>query len=112
MEGEINALAFFVVGIGVAFLLLARTQPGLTLGTQGLRYLFALIGGSATNVLLTWATWACGFAVSNGTIKRGIMGENYWLGPTMLAYAAIVWLVYRAGRRRESAVDGGANSHK
>ncbi|RQR65236.1 hypothetical protein [Burkholderia sp. Bp9015] len=112
MEGEINVLAFFVAGIGIAFLLLARTRPGSTLGTQGLRYLFALMGGSAANVLLTWATWACGFAVSNGTIKRGIMGENYWLGPTMLAYATIVWLAYRAGLRRESAVDGGSTNHK
>lgn len=67
MEGEINALAFLVAGISVTFLLLARTRPGLTLGTQGLRYLFALIGGSAANVLLTWAAWACGFSVSNGT---------------------------------------------
>ncbi|MDF0506766.1 hypothetical protein POK33_39115 [Burkholderia cenocepacia] len=105
MIGEINALAFFVFGVGVTFLLLARTRPGLTLGTQGLRYLFALVGGSGANVLLTWATWARGFSVSNGTIMKGLMAENYWLGPTMLAYATIVWLAYRIGLRRESTVD-------
>lgn len=54
LEGEINALAFFVAGAATTFLLLARTRPGSSHVTQGLRYLFALMGGSAANLLLTW----------------------------------------------------------
>ncbi|WP_156908372.1 hypothetical protein [Burkholderia multivorans] len=107
LEGEINALAFFVAGAATTFLLQARTRPGSSHVTQGLRYLFALMGGSAANLLLTWTAWASGFAVSNGTIKRRIMGENYWLGPTMLAYATILWLAYRAALHRERAFNDG-----
>ncbi|WP_321809043.1 hypothetical protein [Burkholderia sp. BCC1993] len=99
--GEINALAMFVFGVASLFFLLGRCEPGKTLGTQGLRYLFALLGGTAVNVVLTWGLWAIGFPIVNGTIRRGLMGANYWLGPAILAYAVLVWLFYRGALRRE-----------
>jgi hypothetical protein len=100
--GEIHALACFVAGAGVTFLLLGMTQPGAGLSTKVNRYLFALMGGLAFNVLVTWGLWAVGYPIVNGTIRRGLMGENYWLGPGILAYAVIVWLVYRSALAKES----------
>ncbi|PQP10826.1 hypothetical protein C5615_32695 [Burkholderia cepacia] len=59
--GEVNALAMFVFGMAALFFLLGRCEPGKTLATQGLRYLFALMGGTATNVVLTWGLWSVHF---------------------------------------------------
>ncbi|MGU7843791.1 hypothetical protein ACV22V_30540 [Burkholderia sp. AW33-5] len=107
IEGEVNALAIFVFGVAVLFFLLGRCEPGDTLATQALRYLFALIGGTAANVLITWGLWAVHFPLVNGTIRSGLMGENYWLGPAVLVYAVVVWVFYRRSLNRErSAVRG------
>ncbi|KUZ76879.1 hypothetical protein [Burkholderia ubonensis] len=103
--GEVNGLAMFVFGVATLFFLLGRCEPGKTLATQGLRYLFALLGGTATNVVLTWGLWSIHFPIVNGTIQRGLMGENYWLGPAILAYAVVVWLFYRSSLNRERSAD-------
>lgn len=100
-QGGINALAMFLIGGAVAFLLLARTRPGAAFWTRASRYLFAFAGGMAANVVLTWGMWAAGFPIDNGTVRRGLMGENYWLGPVLIIYAVLVWLAYRTGLRRE-----------
>ncbi|WP_175816928.1 hypothetical protein [Burkholderia diffusa] len=100
--GEINALALFVAGGGVLFLLLARTTPAVSLSTQLMRLMFALMGGTATYVLLTWGLWAAGVPIVTGTVKRGLMAENYWLGPSILAYTVVVWMAYRGALRREN----------
>ncbi|MEB2558812.1 hypothetical protein [Burkholderia cenocepacia] len=105
--GEINDLATYVFGAATLFFLLGRCEPGKTLATQGMRYLFAFIGGTAANVVLTWGLWAIRFPIVNGTIQRGLMEENYWLGPTVLAYAVIVWLFYRRSLNRERSADMG-----
>lgn len=102
LAGEIHALACLAGGAGVTFLLLAITEPGTAFSTRVNRYLFAILGGLACNVVLTWGLWAIGFPITNGTVRRGLMAENYWLGPAVLAYAVIVWLVYRAGLAKES----------
>ncbi|MEX3555938.1 MAG: hypothetical protein VB131_04880 [Burkholderia gladioli] len=107
IEGEVNALALFILGIAAAFFLLGRCVPGRTLATQWIRYLFALIGGTAANVILTWALWAIGLPIVNGTVQRGLMQEHYWLGPGILAYAVIVWLFYRSSLQREKAAHPG-----
>ncbi|EDT05907.1 hypothetical protein BamIOP4010DRAFT_0644 [Burkholderia ambifaria IOP40-10] len=101
IRGELHALALSIVGGAVMLLLLARTEPGAKFGTQFLRYLFALIGGTAANVILTWAFWALKLPIMNGTIRRDLMAENYWLGPSILVYAVVVWLSYRGSLRRE-----------
>lgn len=99
--GEINALALFVVGGAVSFLLLARTTPASSLSTQFSRFMFALMGGTATYVVMTWGLWAVGVPIVTGTVKRGLMAENYWLGPAILAYTVVVWMAYRGALRRE-----------
>ncbi|WP_423383564.1 hypothetical protein [Burkholderia sp. LMG 32019] len=101
MIGEINALALFVVGGAVSFLLLARTTPASSLSTQFSRFMFALMGGTATYVVMTWGLWAVGVPIVTGTVKRGLMAENYWLGPAILAYTVVVWMAYRGALRRE-----------
>ncbi len=102
MLGEIHALAFVVAGLGVMFMLLAVTVPGTTLSTKLNRYLFAVTGGLAFNVVVTWGLWAAGYPVTNGTIRRGLMGSNYWLGPAILAYSVIAWLFYRGSLAKET----------
>lgn len=102
-RGELHALALFIVGGAVILFLLARTEPGTWFGTQVLRYLFALMGGTAANVILTWAFWAAKLPIMNGTIRLDLMAENYWLGPSILVYAVVVWLSYRGSLRREKA---------
>lgn len=100
-RAEVNGLACFVGGIGMVFFLLAVTQPGKRFSTTVNRYMFALLGGMSFNIISTYALWAMGLPVMNGTIKRGLMGENYWLGPAVLAYAIVVWLAYRASLAKE-----------
>jgi hypothetical protein len=100
--GEIHALACFVAGAGIAFLLLAITEPGAVFSTRANRYLFAVMGGLAFNVVVTWGLWAVGYPMTNGTVRRGLMAENYWLGPVILAYTVVVWLFYRGGLAKES----------
>ncbi len=100
--GQINALALFVVGVAVMFLLLARLTPGRTFQTQGLRFLVAIVGGVAANVNLTWGCWALRVPIDNGTVRRGLMESNYWLGPAILAYAVIAWLSYTHSLRKET----------
>lgn len=102
IAGEIHALACLAAGAGVTFLLLAITEPGTALSTRVNRCLFAIMGGLAANMILTWGLWAIGVPMINGTIQRGLMAENYWLGPAVLAYAVIVWLFYRAGLAKEA----------
>jgi len=102
LAGEIHALACLAAGAGVTFLLLAITEPGTALSKRVNRYLFAILGGVAGNVILTWGLWAIGFPIMNGTVQRGLMAENYWLGPAVLAYTVVVWLVYRAGLAKEA----------
>lgn len=101
---EVNGLACFVGGIGTVFFLLAVTQPGTRLSTTVNRYMFALLGGMSFNIISTYSLWAMGLPVMNGTIKRGLMGENYWLGPAVLAYAVVIWLAYRASLSKEVKV--------
>ena len=100
--GQIDALACVAAGASVTFLLLAITKPGTALSTRVNRYLFAILGGVAGNVILTWGLWAVGIPIMNGTVQRGLMAESYWLGPAVLAYVVIVWLVYRAGLAKET----------
>lgn len=99
--GGIHALACLIAGAGITFLLLATTEPGTTFSTRANRYLFAIMGGTAFNLVVTWGLWAVGFPIANWTVRRGLMAENYWLGPAVLAYAVIVWLIYRAGLNKE-----------
>jgi len=103
-RAEVNALACFVGGIGLVFFLLAVTQPGKRLSTTMNRYMFALLGGMSFNIVTMYVLWATGLPVMNGTIHRGLMGENYWLGPAVLAYAVVVWLAYRASLSKELKV--------
>ncbi|KWK06090.1 hypothetical protein WM11_11925 [Burkholderia ubonensis] len=105
LNGELNALALFAMGIAAVFLSLARTEPGRTISTQCLRYLFALASGTAVNVVLTWGLWAIGFPITNGTVRSGLMERNYWLGPAILVYSVVVWLFYRASLRRDGHRD-------
>jgi hypothetical protein len=100
--GKIHALACFVSGAGVTFLLLAMNDPGRALLTRANRYLFAVMGGLAFNVVVTWGLWAVGYPMVNGTVRLGLMAENYWLGPVILAYAVVVWLAYRRAISKES----------
>ncbi|MFC0698275.1 hypothetical protein [Paraburkholderia humisilvae] len=100
--GEFHALALFIAAAGVMFLLLASTEPGTALSTRVNRYMFALMGGVAFNVVATWGLWAIGYPMVNGTIQRGLMAENYWLGPVILAYAVVVWMVYRHALAKET----------
>jgi len=102
IEGDINALACLMAGGGVTCFLLASSEPGAAFLTRSSRYMFAFIAGLATNVISTWALWAIGYPIINGTIKRGLMAANYWLGPVILAYAVILWLVYRKGLEKEA----------
>ncbi|WP_321935469.1 hypothetical protein [Paraburkholderia sp. J8-2] len=101
IRGSVNALAMMFVGAALAFLLLAITRSGNGIWTRASRYLFAVAGGFAADVVLTWGLWAAGFPIENGTVRRGLMPENYWLGPAMLAYAVVVWVVYRSSLSRE-----------
>lgn len=101
--GELYALACFAAGVGVMSLLLSITEPGTAPSTRVSRYLFAFMGGLAFNVIVTWGLWALEVPIMNGTVRRGLMAENYWLGPAILAYAVWVWLVYRAGLAKETA---------
>ncbi|PCE30351.1 hypothetical protein BZL54_21915 [Burkholderia ubonensis subsp. mesacidophila] len=105
MKGELNALALFALGIAAVFLSLARTEPGRTMSTRCLRYLFALVSGTAANVVLTWGLWAIGFPITNDTVRSGLMERHYWLGPAILAYSVVVWLFYRASLRRDGHGD-------
>jgi len=100
--GEIHGLACFVAGAGVMFLLLATTEPGSAFSTKANRYMFALMGGLAFDVIVTWGLWAIGYPIVNGTVRRGLMAENYWLGPVILAYAVVVWMAYRHAVAKES----------
>lgn len=100
--GELYALGCVAAGVGVMFLLLAVTEPGTALSTRVNRYLFAVMGGLACNVIVTWGLWALEVPIKNGTVQRELMAENYWLGPAILAYAVIVWLVYRSGLAKET----------
>ncbi|WP_184108042.1 hypothetical protein [Paraburkholderia fungorum] len=59
------------------------------------------MGRRACTEVVTWALWAAGYPIVNGTIQRGLMGQNYWLGPVILAYAVVVWLMYRAALAKE-----------
>ncbi|CAM2164663.1 conserved membrane hypothetical protein [Burkholderia latens] len=109
IRGELNALALFIVGGAVMLFLLARSEPGARFGTQLLRYLYALMSGTAANVILTWGFWAAKLPIMNGTIRRDLMAENYWLGPVILVYAIVVWLAYRGALRREKLGTTGNN---
>jgi hypothetical protein len=51
--GDTHALAWFVAGAGVTFLLLAMTDPGTASSTKANRYLFAVTGGLAFNAVVT-----------------------------------------------------------
>lgn len=38
-----------------------------------------------------YALWAMGVQLTIGTIERGIMGQQWWLGPTCILYAVFVY---------------------
>lgn len=101
VTGEVHALAIIIAGAGVAFLVLAKTDPGAALSTRVSRYTFALMSGLAFNVVVTWSLWAIGYPIVNETVRRGLMESNYWLGPAILAYSVIVWLSYRRSLAKE-----------
>lgn len=102
IEGELNGLACFIGGAGVTFFLLGMSEPGTSFSTRLSRYMFALCGGLAADVIVTWGLWAIGYPIINGTIRRGLMAANYWLGPLILAYTVFVWLSYRKALARDS----------
>jgi hypothetical protein len=102
LVGEIHAVACFVAGFGVTFLLLALTEPGTAFSTQANRYLFAVMGGLAFNGVAAWALWAVGYPLINEMVRRGLMAETYWVGPAILAYAVVVWLFYRGSLAKET----------
>jgi hypothetical protein len=68
LAGEIHGLACFAAGLGLTFLLLAITEPGSALSTRANRYLFAVMGGLAFEVVVTWGLWAIGYPIVNGTV--------------------------------------------
>jgi hypothetical protein len=102
IEGELNGLACFIGGAAVTFFLLGMSEPGTSFSTRLSRYMFAVGGGLAANVIVTWGLWAVGYPIINGTVRRGLMAANYWLGPVILAYTVFVWLSYRKGLDRDS----------
>ncbi|TCG01063.1 hypothetical protein BZM26_09940 [Paraburkholderia strydomiana] len=101
MVGEIHALAVFIASAGLSFFSLATTAPGAALWTHLSRFVFAAAVGLAFDVVVTWALWAVGFPIVNGTVRRGLMEESYWLGPVIMAYAVIMWLSYRRNLAKE-----------
>ncbi|SAL49250.1 hypothetical protein [Caballeronia concitans] len=70
--GEVHGLTIFVASAAVTFLSLARTAPGVSLWTHVSRYMFAIATGLALDVVVTWALWAVGFPIVNGTLRRNI----------------------------------------
>jgi hypothetical protein len=104
LEGQLNGLACFMGGATVTFFLLATSDPGRALSTRVSRYVFAVSAGLAADVIATFGLWAIGFPIINGTIRRGLIAANYWLGPVILAYTVFVWFSYRKGLARDGKV--------
>lgn len=46
---------------------------------------------------LTYALWLAGVPLKIGTIERGIMGEQWWLGPFCLIWAGLAYTQLRRG---------------
>lgn len=67
-----------------------------------MRLLFGICVFMALWSCTAYAFWLAGVQLKIGTINRGIMGDQWWLGPLWLIWAALT----RYELRRESHTDG------
>lgn len=100
-RGAVNALACLIAGVAASFGCLAYYPAAKTPSVQFQRHLFAVVAGLAVYVVSTWGLWAIGVPIENGTVRRGLMSKHYWLGPAVLAYAVVCWVLYRAADAKE-----------
>lgn len=52
------------------------------------------MSGAVLYINLAWALWMLGIFLSIGTVKSELMAENYWLVPSVLAFAAFAHYGY------------------
>lgn len=103
--GATNALACIVAGVALFFAIAGYYPAGSSRAVQWYRYTFGFAAGLAASTICTWGLWAAGVPIDNGTVRRGIMAEHYWLGPAMLAYAVVCWAFYRHAAARDGALN-------
>lgn len=61
----------------------------------GLRFTFAVSLFLAVWSCSSYALWLCGAPLNIGTIERGHMGEQWWLGPVCLVWAGLAYVELR-----------------
>lgn len=93
--GKLYALGCLSAGFSVACGLLAYYPASRARDTQVCRYAFAASAGFAAYTITAWALWAAGVPIDIGTVRNGQMSQNAWLGPAVLAWAVVSWVIYR-----------------
>lgn len=81
-------------GVGAMGFLHTRRcgQKGMAVG---LRVVFAVMLTFAVWACVAYALWLAGAPLKIGTIERGIMGEQWWLGPLCLIWAGLAYVEIR-----------------
>lgn len=93
--GKLYAIGCLSAGFALASGFLAYYPASRAFNTQVCRYAFAASAGLAAYAVAAWALWAAGVPIDIGTVRDGQMARHFWLGPAVLAWAVVAWVIYR-----------------